>query len=267
MSASRDTLAALKAELARLEPAVLPSASPHFSLGLPPIDEPLGGGLALGALHEVFAAGTMDGVAATGFATALAVRAAPGARIVWVRQDMIDRELGRLHGAGLVSFGLDPDKVILVRARDATCAMKAARDAARSPALGLVIVEIWGEPKILDLTTSRRLSLTASESGVTVLMVRIGAEPAPSAASSRWMVSAAPSQPQEADLLGFPTFSVTLLRHRAGLPVREWLVEWDRDQRRFRNGSTLFSGVDSVFFDRKTGEIREFYEKDLRRIG
>ena len=45
------------------------------------------------------------------------------------------------------------------------------------------------------LTATRRLMLSAETSGVTVLSVRIGAEPAPSAAATRWGVAAAPSTP------------------------------------------------------------------------
>lgn len=254
--APRTTLAALKATLARLEPGVIPSASPQFSLGLPALDEQLAGGLALGAVHEVFAAGAADGPAATGFAMALAARAAPGARLVWVRQRMVEAELGRPHGPGLAAFGLDPGRVLLVRAEDAAAAVRAVQDAARAPCLGAVVVEIWGEPRILDPTTSRRLSLAAGGTGVTVLMVRVAARPAPSAAASRWQVCAAPSRPLAAGAPGAPAFSISLLRHRAGVPPREWLVEWDRDQCRFRDRAPLPRRLAALPVRRKSAALR-----------
>jgi protein ImuA len=256
MTARLDTLAALKDALARIEPGVMASALPHFPLGLASLDEPLGGGLTLGAIHEIFAASPADGPAATGFALALAIRAAPATRMVWVRQRMVDVEFGRPHGPGLASLGLDPGRIVLVRADDAAAAIRAAQDAARAGAPGTVVAEIWGEPKILDLTASRRLSLAAGETGVTVLMVRIGAEPAPSAAASRWEVRAAPSRPLEAGAPGHAAFSITLLRHRAGLPTRQWLVEWDSDQCRFRDGSPLSRRLDAVPAGRKAAPVR-----------
>lgn len=255
MTTRHDTLAALKDALARIEPGVMASALPHFPLGLASLDEPLGGGLALGAIHEIFAASPSDGPAATGFALALAMRATPAANTVWVRQRMVDIEFGRPHGPGLASLGLDPGRLVLVRADDAAAAIRAAQDAARAGVPGTVVAEIWGEPKILDLTASRRLSLTSGAAGVTVLMVRIGAEPAPSAAASRWEVRAAPSRPLEAGAPGHAAFSITLLRHRAGLSPRQWLVEWDRDQRRFRDGSPLPRHLDAVPADRKAAQV------------
>ncbi|MBL8570154.1 MAG: hypothetical protein JNK84_13880 [Phreatobacter sp.] len=271
MTARPDTLAALKDALARIEPRAMPSALPHFPLGLASLDGPLGGGLTLGAIHEVFAASPSDGPAATGFALALAMRAAPAARLVWVRQRMVDVEFGRPHGPGLASLGLDPGRIVLVRADDAAAAVRAARDAARAGILGAVVVEFWGEPKVLDLTASRRLSLTSSETGVTVLIVRIGAEPAPSAAASRWEVRAAPSRPLEAGAPGHAVFSITLLRHRAGLPPRQCLVEWDRDQCRFRDGSPLSRRLDAVPAGRKAAPVGKPVEAGevvgLRRAG
>jgi protein ImuA len=256
MTTHRATLAALKEALARIEPGVMASASPHFRLGFQPIDGPLGGGLALGAIHEVFAARMADAAAASGFAMALATRAAPAARTVWVRQHMVDVEFGRPHGPGLVSLGLDPGRIVLVRAGDAAATIRAAQEAARAGVPGAVVAEFWGDPRILDLTASRRLSLIAGETGVTVLVVRVAAEPAPSAAVSRWQVRAAPSRPLEAGAPGPAAFSITLLRHRAGLAPREWLVEWDRDQCLFRDGTPLPRRLDAVPAGRPPAPLR-----------
>ncbi len=249
MTMRRDTLAALKGTLARLERGVMPSVLPHFSLGLPELDGALGGGLARASLHEIFAASPAHGPAATGFALALAVCATPSAPMVWVRQRMFDQEFGRPYGHGIAALGFDPGRLVLVRARTAEDVLKVAHEAARCAAVGTVLAEIWGAPKVLDLTASRRLSLAAAASGVTVLATRIDAAPAASAATSRWQVRAAVSQDRQTGLPGLPAFLVTLLRHRAGIPPRDWPMEWDREHRRFQR-TALPRRLDALPADR-----------------
>ncbi|HEY0418573.1 MAG TPA: hypothetical protein VGC80_03550 [Acetobacteraceae bacterium] len=130
-----------------------------FSCGAPRIGEFLSGGLARGALHEIYAPAVADVAAASGFAVALAYRAAGGRPVAWVRQDFADVETGRPYGPGLVELGLDPHRLLLVQARDAAGVLRAGAEAIRCPALGAVLMEPWGEPKALDLTATRRLSL------------------------------------------------------------------------------------------------------------
>jgi protein ImuA len=185
-------------------------------------------------LHEVFAAGSADAAAAAGFALGLAAGAAEGLPLLWVRQDFIDGEAGWLSGQGLAAFGLDPARLVTVRARNAADMLRALAEGGRCAALGAAIGEVWGEAAALDLTATRRLSLAARGSGVTLILLRLAAEPRPSAAETRWSARAAPSRPLEANAPGPPAFSVTLLRHRAGLPGRTLTLEWDRDRRIFR---------------------------------
>lgn len=230
---ARESLQALRRDLAALERMGMPQAVATFSFGLPEVDETLGGGLARGALHEIYAGSLCDTVSAAGFATALAIRAA-GDRstdrpVVWVRQDFAETEAGGLSPAGLIELGLNPSRVILVRARDALGVLRAGGDALACAALGAVLIEPWGQPGVIDLVATRRLSLAAAASAVPALMLRAAAEPLPSAATTRWSISAAPSQALAADAPGFPAFAVSLLRHRAGLAGRDWCVEWNRD--------------------------------------
>lgn len=190
--------------------------------------------MARGVLHEVFAPGSADAAAAAGFALGLAMRAAQGRPILWARQDFLDGEAGWLSGTGLSAFGLDPGALVTVRARDATSVLRALAEGGRCPALGAAIGETWGDPPVIDLTATRRLSLAARGSGVTLILLRLGASPASSAAETRWEARAAPSLPLEANAPGPPAFAATLLRHRAGTPGRTWILEWDRDRRTFR---------------------------------
>lgn len=257
---------ALRQMLAGLEAERLPSAASSFGLGAagPQAD---GATLAMGALHEVQAAHGADLPAATGFALALALRAvaATGAQarpILWVRQDLADVELGRLDAPGLAALGLDPARLILVRARDAADVLRAAGDAVRCPGLGALLVEPWGEPKALDLTATRRLSLRAASSGVTSFLLRAAARPAPTAVATRWRVAPAASVPlgaeREANAPGGPAFAVTLLRHRGGEGPRPveggtWNLEWDHETCSFRDLAPLPRAVVPVPAGRPAG--------------
>lgn len=263
MVASRDTLAALRAALAPLEPGVRPAALPLFPLGLPALDGPLGGGLARGAVHDIYAEAEADAPAASGFALALAACANRAAPLVWVRQAMVEAEYGSPHGPGLAALGLDPARVVLIRAGDAAEALKAAEDAARTAAVATVVLDLWGEPKALDLTASRRLALAAAQTGATLFMTRLAAAPAPSAAASRWAVRAAASRPFEAGAPGLPAFAISLLRHRSGLMPRLWRVEWDRDQCRFRDAAPLSRRLDAL----PAGRAPAPRQTGLRRAG
>jgi protein ImuA len=201
-------------------------------------------------LHEVFASRPGDGAAASGFGLALALRAGGRDRtIVWVRQDMVTLEDGELNPTGLLAFGGDPAAVLLVRVRDALAALRAGNEALRCAALGAVLIELWGAPKSLDLTASRRLARAAAQSGIGAFLLRSHAAPQPSAATSRWSVRALASVPLEANAPGAPRFAIDLLRHRAGFPPRRWCVEWDRDQLAFRQ-TTLSRPVASLVADR-----------------
>ncbi len=268
MRAAQD-VSALRQMLAGLEAGHLPGASSTFSLGAAGPDDTLA--LARGGLHEVYASEGADMPAATGFSLALALRAAqtqgqtphgqapdrqapdeerhvpaPIRPIIWVRQDFLDCEAGRLDAHGLTAFGLDPSRLILVRARDPEQALRAAGDAVRCPALGAVLLEPWGEPKALDLTATRRLALRAGASGVTFFLLRMAPRPSPSVAVTRWLVRPLLSTPLAADAPGAPAFAVTLLRHRGGLNGHGWNLEWDHESCSFRDIAPLSRPVVSI---------------------
>src|SRR6185436_6079709 len=145
-------------------------------------------------VHELFAAEPDDGPNAAGLAAMLALRASGcGSPILWLRSDEAGRRGGGLHAPGMVELGGDPNRLVLGQAPDAKTLLRSAGDAARCPGLQALIVECWGKCPELDLTASRRLALAAEQSGVTLLLLRLGAEPVPSAADTRWSISAAPS--------------------------------------------------------------------------
>ncbi len=234
-------------ESSRLHPALrraLAATAPRApvegtlcALGAESVDRALSGGLARGALHEVFARDGGSGASAMGFALALARRlmadAAPA--LIWLREERAQRR-SALHGPGLADLGFDPARLIVGALPDVRALLRASVDALRcAGGLGAVLLELEGNPPLLDLTASRRLALAAEASGVTLLLLRIGgAKPAPSAAHTRWAAGAAPSAHLEADAPGHPAFAVTLLRQRGGPADMEWILEWDRDAGLFR---------------------------------
>jgi len=214
-----------------LSPPQLADGQTRVSLGHDGAGACLGGGLLKGALHEVFAADSSQGGAASGFAACLALRVGATKKLLWIRQDFSALEFGELSATGFVELGLDPDRVILVRTADATGVLRAAAEGLSCGSLGAVIAEIPSEPKILDLVASRRLGFAAAREGVTALLVRLAAEPDASAAETRWIVRAARSGNDED--WGAPSFAAELVRNRHG-ETGNWVMEWSIDNGIFR---------------------------------
>lgn len=224
-------LAELRHSLARYG---LPPDRPPVATGHPQADAVLGGGLRPGSLHEVFPKGWSAG----GFAALLAVQAAgrsfngKGGPLFWIRPDYDAMEYGAVSPNGVLELGGDPRQLILIRTRNAADALSAANDVLACPHVGALLLEVEGMPKCLDLVASRRLSLTAGESGVTVFLLRNGAQAQPSAALTRWQVSSAPS-PAHDDDWGNPLFDAHLIRHRAG-GLGEFLMQWNPEHACFK---------------------------------
>ena len=204
--------------------AVLPFGVPSLDRALP------SGGLDAGVLHEVSGAGgdEEDGAATAGFLAGILARLLPPRPILWCLAN------DDLYGPGLAACGLDPKRLICVRARDDRGVLGAMEEGLRVPALAAVV----GEVGRLPLTASRRLLLAAARSGVTAFALRrwrSGAQAAaergaPVAAATRWRVSALPSCRGASRLLerepgvGRALWRVELLRCRGGNPA-QWIAE------------------------------------------
>jgi protein ImuA len=227
--ARTNTLATLRGSIERIEAPAQAGAPGRVALGHADADATLQGGLALAAVHEVFAEGRQSATA-TGFLAGLAARATARRPLVWVRQDFTEIESGALSMSGLAELGLDPRLLVTVRAADVEAALRTAADALACDALGGVVLEVWGEARQLDLVASRKLTLAAQASGVTGLLLRIAAEPSPSTAETRWIVRAAHSPPAPSwAAWGAPVFDAQLVRNRHG-PVGRWFMEWKCDE-------------------------------------
>jgi protein ImuA len=274
--AAADALTLLRRRIASIEasgsrPMVLRPAQNQILLGLTEADVVLGG-LAPAAMHEVFARQTTDAAAATGFALALLNRFVISQKPwIWVRQDFAALEMGELYGPGLAAFGLNPSQLIIVTAAHTAGVLRAAEEALHCRALGAVLIEPWGAARTLDLTASRRLHLAAAECRTTAILLRSGGHPAPSAATTRWLIGAAPSQvPAKAEpdrerrILGRPRFDAALIRNRQGQTGR-WLMEWNNDERIFRTPAPSSLHLYALATDRPPPPPLE--DPALRRAG
>ena len=223
-------LAALRDQVRRIEQGrAAERKRPVAPLGLAALDAALpGGGLPLGALHEIEGerAEWDDGVT-LGFCLALLARmerAFPkmDRKILWISRQ------GDLYPPALAGQGLDPGRFLMVRARADHEVLWAMEEGLRCNRLAAVVGEVEG----LDRLAGRRLQLAAEGNGVTAFVLhrrfrplRRGREA--SAALSRWRVTAAAScDALDAHFIGRPQWRLDLLRCRGAAPG-SWQVEWD----------------------------------------
>jgi protein ImuA len=172
-------------------------------------------------LSELFAVHPRDGGWA-GFLLAQLDRSKP---LLWVQERMAILESGRIHPPGLPAQDL-----IHVEARDARDALWAMEEGLRCAALSAVIGEIWGDPRALDFTATRRLAVASERSGVAAFLIRLGGHANLSGARMRWRIASAPSLVNALDpkAPGVPAWDAELFRAR-GMPPGRWTVGHDSD--------------------------------------
>lgn len=209
----RPVIAELRERIAHLESGS-GRARVILPFGVHEIDRRLpGGGLALGALHEVAggANGAVDGAAAALFAAGIAARTK--GKVLWIvaRSD--------LFAPALAQAGLAPDRVFHAEVGDEKAVLACFEEGLRHGGLGAVVAEIAH----LSMTVSRRLQLAAESAGTVGLAIRrwrCRSEAAdfghPTASATRWRVSALPSNPLPVPGLGRARWLVELIRARAG---------------------------------------------------
>jgi protein ImuA len=200
-------------------------------------------------VHEILGAGgdEEDGAAAAGFAAAILARlgigplpnppplagegrvgAVGGQGPALLDEGIVLWCLRRpdLYGPGLLAYGLDPARLVLVRASRDDSILWALEEGLRTgPASGLAAVV--GEIGQLPMVAGRRLQLAAERSGVTALVLRrwrsadeaAAERDRPSAALTRWRVAALPSTDIANEPgIGRPRWRAELLRCRGGAP-------------------------------------------------
>lgn len=209
----RPAIAELRKRIAHLESGA-GRAREILPFGLVEIDRRLpGGGLTLGALHEIAGGGNgaVDGAAAALFAAGIAARTK--GKVLWIvtRAD--------LFAPALAQAGLAPDRVLHVEAGDDKALLACFEEGLRHGGLGAVVAETAH----LSMTASRRLQLAAETShtiGLAMRRWRRQTEASdfgqPTTSSTRWRVSALPSAPLPVPGLGRARWLVELIRAKAG---------------------------------------------------
>lgn len=221
-------------------------AARRLRFGVPAIDNGLPwGGLALGGVHEIIEAeDSAGGGAALGFCAALLARlSAAGGAVLWCQRGS-SAGRGELYAPGLAGFGLDPSRLILVRARNDDDLLWAMQEGLRCGRLAAVV----GEPRKLGLSKARRLQLAAESRGVPGFLLRApGARREPSTALSRWRLAALPGEASSLSSLASspspspaerPRWRAELLRARGGSP-NVWFMEWCHETHNFSLAAPL----------------------------
>jgi protein ImuA len=226
-STSPEALAALQVKIAKLARSTAQTAWGVLPFGDERVDGCFPqGGLPLGRWHEIAGEGLERELpaAGAGFAAGLArkIMGRDGV-VVWIlrRED--------LHAPGLPGFGVDPARLIFVRADKDPEVLNAMEAALRTRGVAGVVAEA----ETVDLAAGKRLQLACEQGGATGLLIRRRMFGAPrrnlerraegSAATTRWRISSSPSEPDEPGL-GLPRWAARLERCRGGRSGG-WIME------------------------------------------
>ena len=214
LSASMASLADLRRQIAGIERihartrAVLPFHVPEIDGKLP------GGGLALGALHEIAGGSNaaVDGAAPASLAAGIAART--GGTVLWLMSQT------GLFEPALARFGLGEDQVVFCRAPDEAAILDCFEAALRHGGPTAVVAELSG----LKPVASQRLQQAAETTGTMAIAVRRWRRPVDARdfgnstmAFTRWRVTEINSAPLPVRGVGRARWHLELMRTRAGV--------------------------------------------------
>lgn len=248
MAEPEPTLNRLRQTLAGIDPsnaARLHEDACILPLGVEGPDAALAGGLACGVLHELAPTAPIHLAAATGFATALAASNKARGETLWIATDYARSEGGCPYAPGLDLYGLPSSRLTVLRVSRPVDALWAMEEGLRCRGVANVIAELTEDGAQADLTETRRLVLAAREGAGLGLLIRHRSTPVPSAAATRWHVSAARSRPDSLGGLGATSFDLSLVKNRRG-PSGRWFVTWDHHERAF-NAAIPFAMAPAAF--------------------
>ena len=169
-------------------------------------------------------------------ATLAAERRGDGRPVAMVSTPLFDHERGRLFGWGARGLGLDPSRLLLIRARREPEALWAFEEALKSGAAAAVI----GPLDRPAFVATRRLDYAARAGQATGFVLRTGPAGDLSAARLRWRIAAEPSaaHPFDPRAPGAARLRCELVRSRDGRTGR-FLLEQDHETGRFRLAAGL----------------------------
>lgn len=252
-SLAAEGVASLKQTIAAIEAACIKgkpqSARMHVETGVPAIDGMLGGGLQRGTIHELLPKAPLDIGSAAGFAFGLAACAQQREQhTLYIQHDFTMQEAGRPYLPGLKLAGFNGDALIYLHVPRPEDVLWAMGEALKCRGFSAVIAEFPSHVRVLDLTATRRLVLAAQEGMGFGVLLRHSGSIEPNAATTRWLVSAAPSRPDEFGEIGKAHFHLDLVKNRFG-PSANWTVMWHPHERKFALPA-LSGGLARTFADR-----------------
>ena len=220
-----------------------------LATGVQEIDNTLPfGGLRLGALHEI--SGSIQDAAAVGFLSVLLARLSTGSPgfILWCQRIGKTGEAVNIYIPGLVSFGLEPSRLVLLGASKSKDILWAMREGLSCPSLLAVVGEI-GEESVRG-TDGRRLQLAAEISGIFCFLLRTtGANveqnysiSKSSAILSYWRICSLPSGPaHNSKIIERNQYQFNLEQFRwlvklcqyRGAVSSKWKLEWHHETHNF----------------------------------
>lgn len=183
-------------------------------------------------LHAIHPAAIGQEAAATAFALTLLAGVAPlrAAPLLWIQERQTTAEAGRPYGAGIASFALAIETLVIVRAKGAMDALAAAEMGLEEAGLAGVIVELPSRLPADMLKLTKRLSLRAEARAVPCLMLHATPSPTDTSAATRWSVAARPPDRMWIGGRSLPDWSLeldlVLNRNRFG-PLGRWTVRWE----------------------------------------
>lgn len=136
---------------------------------------------------------------------------------MWVREAWRSDSINPQGAAAFVN----PDDLLVARAKDQTELLAVAEEALRSGAVDLVVLEV---SKAVDLTAGRRLQL-AAETGKATALAIIPEGMGSNAAESRWHCTPV-FDPEDSTLQRWQ-----LIKNKSGT-LGDWNVRWDAEARR-----------------------------------
>jgi hypothetical protein len=149
-------------------------------------------------LNEIMPQCPGDHAAALGFALGWAMMAARDGMVFWAAPEADFFEDGLPNAEGLAQFGVDLDRLLMVRAQSQMDALWAAEEALSIPQ-SITLCTVSYNRKPLNLLTTRRLLLAAERHKTRCILLRLD-KAGTSAAWSRWQISSGSSQGEGREL-------------------------------------------------------------------
>ncbi|HWV21287.1 MAG TPA: hypothetical protein VN036_09685 [Devosia sp.] len=228
LAALRDTIADIERKPALAEAANRARGEPGAFPALP-----------AGLVQEIYAEGARDSGASLAFALTQAKNLLTARRsaIFYVQLAEEGKFFGLPYGPGLRWFGIDPEKLVIVRVADMAEFLWATEEATACRAVAAIIAEVKGTSKLLNFTASRRLSLRASANRVSLFMLRYGTRRESSAGHLRWQILPQRSgrNPFDDRAPGHARWHLKLERGRIADNQTDWMLEARK------NGFAIFS--------------------------